>query len=120
MNIIQFNSSGKLKHDLEYNTSNLLIACRNDNLELVKSLIKNSYLEELVCLGNNEDLDSLTYFTQYSKYDCSKYEALYNFKATILWHSCRSFSFNLIKLLLVNGADVNSNLESHLNSTPLM
>jgi len=103
-------------------SSALLSACFNENHELIKYLITVSRVntEKLVCMRQYEDHDSITFYTALSRKDHTKYQAIFNMTAPVLWHACRSFDIKIVKQLVELGACVNSKSETRLNSTPLM
>ena len=103
-------------------SSTLLTACFNKNIEHIKYLIKHCHVntEKLVSLGQFEDFDNITFFTEFCNGDQTKYQSIYNLTAPVLWHACRTFEFKVVKLLVELGARVNSSAETRLNSTPLM
>ena len=127
--INQFYAQGKLDQiaDLVNVDSRkcFYIGDKNDLDGLIKLLV-NEYKIDLGAniILENEDWDSLTFYNSlYSKNlkdlgITPKYN--YNYCATILWHACRSFSFNTVKVLIEQGSDVKTSSETVFHSTPLM
>lgn len=111
-----------LKQTSKSESTCLLIACLKNNLEIVRYLIDNcgANVDQLTCSQDFEDWDSLTFFINRSK----RYNELlvpnFNYTASVLWHSCRSSEFKIIKFLVQRNANVNSTTETLYNSTPLM
>ena len=125
----QLYAEGKLDEiadlvNVDYRKS-LFIGDKDDLGELIKILVRD-YLVDLEAdiVLQNEDWDTLTFYTSlYSKNlkdmgITPKYH--YHYCASILWHACRSFSFNTVKFLVERGAQVNSSSETVFHSTPLM
>ena len=113
----------------ELNNFNCLLAsCMANNLTLLKWMFKitNIYTESIVSLNGYEEWDYLTFSKLepniYSFLN-NKYEEIFHFKSTVLWHICRCSRVNnleIIKFLVNNGAESNTKVEPILNSTPLM
>ena len=103
-------------------TTLLAQACIHNDYVLLKFLIKSCRvdMEQLIFINEFELWDNITFHTLDAKFDQFKRVPFLNIKAPILWHACRCVNYNIIKLLCNTSADVNSQTETYLNSTPLM
>jgi hypothetical protein len=101
-------------------TSFLSLACLRNDSTLVEFLIKKCGAQTETLVSIDELWDNITFYTNVSKSDINKHTPMFNVKASILWHCCRATSLKMIKTLVENGADVNSNNEINLGITPLM
>lgn len=104
-------------------TSVLAVAINRCDIRFTEYLLKKCghvMKEHNVNLPECQLWDNLTFYTQRSNIDPSRYVPQFKLIAPVLWHACRSTEFCFVKLLCESGADVDSTTEPQFNSTPLM